>query len=239
MAVRLGVSNALVQQPVVQLVEGFEPQPWREETLPDQPNLVLDLTLLPTRRRRAGNRIDEIVAAHLQEAAIVETPFTDEDRLHRRLHVVVDAAPTGALEQRERPVVGVEDHLLRLARISPNKQHPAMAEPDMGGLHDHRHAIEQDDLMAPVELIGFSRCKIQRDIGSSRRLSVFLAPPSGVTANGVVAAVIATPAQLFKDSNQCQLLASSLGRIPCQQSVELCCPSSQLRPWLDHTLILE
>jgi hypothetical protein len=41
------------------------------------------------------------VAAHLHEAAIVETPFTDEDRLHRRLHVVVDAAPAGALEQGE------------------------------------------------------------------------------------------------------------------------------------------
>src|SRR5467141_3269204 len=126
MAVRLGVGNALVQQPGVQLVEGFEPQPWREEALPDKPDLVLDLTLLPARRRRAGNRIDEIVAAHLQEAAIVETPFADEDRLHGSLHIVVDAASAGALEQSERPVMGVEHHLLRLAWISPNKQHPAM-----------------------------------------------------------------------------------------------------------------
>src|SRR6187401_2003664 len=47
MPVRLGVSDALVQQPCVQLVEGFEPQPWREEALPDEPNLVLDLSLLP------------------------------------------------------------------------------------------------------------------------------------------------------------------------------------------------
>src|SRR3981189_852994 len=104
MTVRFGVGDALVQQPGVQLVEGFEPQPWREEALPDQPDLVLDLALLPARRRRAGNRINEIVATHLQEAAIVETPFTDEDRLHGGLHIVVDAAPTGALEQRERPV---------------------------------------------------------------------------------------------------------------------------------------
>src|SRR3954452_5064015 len=27
--------------------------------------------------------------------------------------------------------------------------------------------------------------------------------------------------------------------LPCQQSVEFCCPSSQLRPWLDYTLVLE
>jgi hypothetical protein len=34
MPVRLGVGDALVQQPCVQLVEGFEPQPWREEARP-------------------------------------------------------------------------------------------------------------------------------------------------------------------------------------------------------------
>ena len=42
-----GVGDAFVQQPGVQLVEGFEPQPWREEALPDEPNLILDLSLLP------------------------------------------------------------------------------------------------------------------------------------------------------------------------------------------------
>src|ERR1700722_1245683 len=109
----------------------------------------------------------------------------------------------------------------------------------MGGLHDHRHAIEQDDFMAPVELIGFARRKAQRDVGRSRGFSALLAPPSGVTAHGVVTAVIAATAQLFEDPYQRQLLASSLGRVPCQQSVEFCCPSSQLRPRLDNTLVLE
>ncbi len=58
------------------------------------------------------NRIDEMMAAHLQEAAIVEAIFADEDRLHRRLHVVVDAAPAGPFEQRKGPVMGIEHHLL-------------------------------------------------------------------------------------------------------------------------------
>ena len=66
--------------------------------------------------------------------------------------------------------MGVEHHLLRLARIAPHEQHAAVAEPDMGGLHDHRHAIEQDDFVAPVELVGFSRRKAQWHIGCSRRL---------------------------------------------------------------------
>jgi hypothetical protein len=47
---------------------------------------------------RRGDRIDEVVAAHLQEAAIVEALLADEDRLRRRLHVVVDAAPASALD---------------------------------------------------------------------------------------------------------------------------------------------
>jgi hypothetical protein len=40
-------------------------------------------TLLPARRRRAGDRLDQVVTAHLQEAAIVEAGFADKDRLHR------------------------------------------------------------------------------------------------------------------------------------------------------------
>src|SRR5208282_5983746 len=98
MAMRPGVGDALVEQPGVQLVKVLEPQSWRKEPLADQPHLVLNLPLLPARCRRAGNRLDEIMAAHLQEAAIVEAMLADEDRLHRRLHVVVDTALAGALE---------------------------------------------------------------------------------------------------------------------------------------------
>ena len=48
--------------------------------------------------------------------------------------------------------MGVEHHLLRLARIDPHEQHAAVTKPDMGGLHDHSHPAQQDDLVAPVEL---------------------------------------------------------------------------------------
>ncbi|MDR6305651.1 hypothetical protein GGQ85_003375 [Nitrobacter vulgaris] len=37
------------------------------------------------------------MAAHLHEAAVVSAILADEDRLHRRLHVVVDAATAGHL----------------------------------------------------------------------------------------------------------------------------------------------
>jgi hypothetical protein len=81
------------------------------------------------------------MAAHLQEPAIVETLLADEDGRYRRLHVVVDAALACALEQGECPVVSVEHHLLRLARISPHEQHAAMAEPDVRHLYRHRRAV--------------------------------------------------------------------------------------------------
>src|SRR5260221_1311882 len=114
------------------------------------------------------------MAAHLHEATIVETPFADEDRLHRSLHIVVDATSAGALEQGERPVVGVKHHLLSLARITPHKQHPAVTEPYMGSLHDHRHAIQQNHLVAPVELEGFTSRYDQLDIIRGRTLTACL-----------------------------------------------------------------
>ena len=198
MAMRLGVGDAFIEQPGVQFVVVLEPQPRREEALTDKPDLVLDLSLLPARRRRAGDRIDEVMAAHLQEPAIVETLLADEDGRHRRLHVVVDAALACALEQGECPVVGVEHHLLRLARIGPHEQHAAVAEPDVRHLHGHRHAVQQDDLVAPVELVGFTRREAQRHIGCGRRGASLLAPPSGVATYGIVAAAITAAAQFLE-----------------------------------------
>ena len=47
MTMGLGVSDALVEQPGVQLVKVPEPQPRREEPLAHEPDLVLHLSLLP------------------------------------------------------------------------------------------------------------------------------------------------------------------------------------------------
>src|SRR5260370_26226699 len=117
MGIRLGPGDAVVDEPGVQLVIALDAQARREEALAHEADLVLDLALLPARRRRAGDRLDKMVRAHLEEAAIVLPILADEDRLHRRLHVVVDAARARAPEKRERPLVGVENHLLRLTRI--------------------------------------------------------------------------------------------------------------------------
>jgi phage I-like protein len=54
---------------------------------------------VPSGCRRAVDGIDEVVAAHLLESTIVEAIIADEDRLHRGLHVVIDAASAAALNR--------------------------------------------------------------------------------------------------------------------------------------------
>jgi hypothetical protein len=183
-----------------------------------------------------GDRLDQVVAAHLQKAPVVEAVLADEDRVDRGLHVVVDAAPAASLEEGERPVVRVEHHLLALARVGPHEQHPAVAESHVRDPDAGRDPVEHHELVAPVELIGFSRSEAQRYI-SDRRLPVPLAPPTRIAAHRVVAALVTARAQLLEDADQRQPLAKRLGGIAGQKFVELCHPSTQLRPRLDLPLV--
>jgi hypothetical protein len=49
----------------------------------------------------------------------------------------------------------------RSTDVNPNAiradQHAAVTKRDMGGLHDDRHPAQQDDLVAPIKLIGARR----------------------------------------------------------------------------------
>src|ERR1700738_299382 len=117
MLVLFGVGDASIEQPGVQLLVARHSQPRREEALAHYPDLVLDLPLLPTRGRRAGGWLDQVMPAHPQKAAVELAVFADEHGFDRRLHVVVDAARAGSFEESKGAVVRVEHHLLGLARI--------------------------------------------------------------------------------------------------------------------------
>ena len=86
---------------------------------------------------------------------------------------VVDAPGAGPAEEGERLVVGVEHHLLRLARIGPHEHHPAVAEPDVRDLHRRRGAVDHHDLVAPVELVclagGEASCRRRAFRATARR----------------------------------------------------------------------
>src|SRR5271169_3687065 len=88
MPVRLGVSHAAVEQPSIQLLVARHPQPRREEALAHHPDLVLDLTLLPARSRRAGGRLNQVMPAHPQKPAVELAVLADGHGLDRRFHVV-------------------------------------------------------------------------------------------------------------------------------------------------------
>ena len=165
--------------------------------------------------------------------------LADEDRLHRGLHVVVDAAGAGALEKAEGAVVRVEHHLLRLTRIGADKRHAAVTKPHVGCLHGHRRAVQNDDFMAPIELVGVTRGKTQRHIGLGQRGSAFLAPAPGVTADGVITAFIAKFSQLFIKADKRQPLAGRLPIIPQKQGVELLPPGAYFGERLPFPLVME
>jgi len=148
------IEDALVKKPDVHLVIALESQTGREEALTRQTGLVLDLPFFPASGRRAGHRLDEIVAAHLHETAIEESVLAGEDRLNGRFHIIVNATTAGTFEKGEGVVMRVEDHLLGLARIGTHKRHAAVAEPHVGNFHRHRRAVEHDDLMAPDLMSG-------------------------------------------------------------------------------------
>ena len=117
--------------------------------------------------------------------------LADEDRLHRRLHVVVDAALARALEEGEGAFVGVEHHLLALARIGPDEEHPAVAEADVRDLHRRRHAVQHDDLVAPVELVGLARRERRAAQRRPPSCAACAPPPaSRVPAHRVIAALV-------------------------------------------------
>ena len=205
---RLGVRHATVKQKGVELGVALELQPRREEALPHHADLVLDLALLPARRRRAGSWLHQMVAAHPQEAAIVGALLAHEDAVDGRLHVVVDADLGRALEEGERPVMGVEHHLLGLARIGPHERHAAVAKPDVRNLDDRGHTREHHNLMAPVELIGFAGSVNEWHIGLGKLGVSRTLPAPAIATNRVVAALEPEPAQLLPDAHQRQPLTA-------------------------------
>src|SRR3984893_10222136 len=95
----------LIGEPSIQLVIGLELQSRREEALANETHLVLDLTLLPARCRRAGDGLHQMMGAHLQEPPIILPVLADEDRLHRGLHIIIDATCAGAFKKGEGPLV--------------------------------------------------------------------------------------------------------------------------------------
>ena len=81
-------------------------------------------------------------------------------------------------------MLGIEYDLLRLAWIGAHEQHARVAERQVGDLHRHRRAIDQDDLVAPVELVGLPGSKVSGTKASTMcaRSGVCSAPSTSLKA---------------------------------------------------------
>src|SRR3546814_14668997 len=106
MTMSAGMIEAAVEQPGVQLLKARKAQPRREEAFAHEPDLVLDLSLLPARCRRAGGRLDQIMAAPLQEPPVAPAILAKEPRVHRRRQLILDAATADTPTEGDRPGTG-------------------------------------------------------------------------------------------------------------------------------------
>src|SRR5947209_6558490 len=123
------------------------------------------------------------MATHPLKAAVELAVFANEYGVDRCLHVVVDAARARPLEEGKGAVMGVEHHLLGLARIGAHEEHAAVAQSDMRHLDGDGRAVDQHNLVRPIELVRLAGRKAQRYIGFRHRGAALGTPLPGVSAN--------------------------------------------------------
>lgn len=90
---RLPQVDATVREPVVEVVERVEGRNLLPDAVAAIADVLLDLALLPTRRRVAELGVEQVVADHGLEARVDVPILAASDLVDGRLHVVVDAPP--------------------------------------------------------------------------------------------------------------------------------------------------
>ena len=121
---------AALAQPGVEFGEAAELDPGRVD--PDASAAVLHVLLhypfLPGAGHVAEVRVVQVVRAHGGKALVDDAPLALLDLVHRRLHVVVDAAARHAAQRCERPGMGIEQHLVALAGVGHQPEGPTGAQ---------------------------------------------------------------------------------------------------------------
>ena len=114
---------------------------------------------------------------HRREAQIDRPLLALLDLVHRRLHVVVDAAPGDAAQGRKRPQVGIEQHLMPLRRIRLKDEGATGAQFQMGREDLAPDAADDEMFLAPVELESFAQLELERNIRPRHGLPAGVPPP--------------------------------------------------------------
>src|SRR5260370_27797786 len=107
----------------------------------------------------------------------------------------------------------------------------------MRHLHGDRRAVDQHDLVAPVELISLARREAQGHKGFRRHRAALGAPSLCIAPDRIIAALVAEPAQLLEDPNQRQPLTRRFVLLRQQQPIKLIAPWINPRQWLPAALV--
>ena len=115
------------------------------------------------------------MCAHGVKARIDDATFAFLDLVHRRLHVVKDAAPGDSAQRCKRAGVRVKQHFMALAWVAHQPEGPAGAQLEVRYLHLVVNAAHHHALFAPVKLERLAQFKAQRH-KCFERLALLAAP---------------------------------------------------------------
>ncbi len=163
-------------------------------------DVLLDLPLLPAGGRIAELGLEQEVADHRREAGVDLPLLAAADLVDGSAHVVVNAPPRHAAQHTEGVVVGVEQHLVGLLRIGPEKEGAAVGELEVGDLQFGSLAGDERPVFRPVELERLARQERQRHENAAAA-GLLLPLPGGLPVaregrHAIVGAVVAERGQI-------------------------------------------
>ena len=118
--------------------------------------------------RHIQKETGKVVAGHGRKACVDDTPLALENFVYRSAHVVVYAPACHATQGGKGLGVGIEQHLVALTGIGDQPECPAGTKLQMGDLNFVEHTAHDQRFVAPVELKGFAKFKIQRNKGLTK-----------------------------------------------------------------------
>lgn len=114
-----------------------------------------------------------------------------------------------------------------------------MTQANVGHLDRRRDAVDDCNLVAPVELVRFTGGEAERHIGVRGSCPHRLGPARGIPADGIISTVIAAPAQFLINPDECQTFPLGTAGVLAEQVIEIGLPGADLRARLHGPVITE